>query len=120
MLKNPPPLVPSCLIAICEATGPCARDCVPPTTVWAVVKWPMFWMTPCETSSRVPITDSGTSTYRIVRTRSCQKLPRPEPLREMIPRIIAISTQIPTAAETKFSTVNPIIWLKYVSVVSPP
>ena len=26
-LKNPPPLVPSILIATCDATGPCATDC---------------------------------------------------------------------------------------------
>ncbi len=32
-LKKPPPLVPSCLIAICEATGPSASDCSKPWTV---------------------------------------------------------------------------------------
>ena len=51
---------------------------------------------------------------------SCQKFPRLLPLRAMIPRISAIRTTIPAAAETKFCTVIPIIWLKYVSVVSPP
>ena len=29
-LKKPPPLVPSCLMASCEATGPWAMTCVPP------------------------------------------------------------------------------------------
>ena len=33
-LKKPPPLVPSSLIASCEATGPWARICVPPLRVW--------------------------------------------------------------------------------------
>ena len=32
-LKKPPPLVPSSLIASCEATGPIAIDCVRPVIV---------------------------------------------------------------------------------------
>ncbi len=32
-LKNPPPLVPSSLIASCDATGPIAIVCVPPSSV---------------------------------------------------------------------------------------
>jgi hypothetical protein len=32
----------------------------------------------------------------------------------------ATATQMPTAAETKFCTARPAIWLKYVIVVSPP
>ena len=32
-LKKPPPLVPSCLIASCEATGPSASVCLPPSRV---------------------------------------------------------------------------------------
>ena len=32
-LKKPPPLVPSCLIAICEAPGPSASVCSWPVTV---------------------------------------------------------------------------------------
>ena len=28
-LKKPPPLVPNCLMASCDATGPCAMVCVP-------------------------------------------------------------------------------------------
>ena len=67
-----------------------------------------------------PTKEIGSSTYSSVRTRSCQKLPRLAPLRERMPRIIATSTAMPTAAETKFWTVRPAIWLKYVSVVSPP
>ena len=43
---------------------------------------------------------------------SCQKLPRPVPLRPMMPRISATATAMPTAAETKFCTVSPAIWLK--------
>ena len=51
---------------------------------------------------------------------SCQKLPRLELVRLMIPRISAATTAMPTAAETKFCTVSPAIWLKSLSVVSPP
>ena len=35
-LKKPPPLVPSILIASCEATGPWAMVCWPPSSVVAV------------------------------------------------------------------------------------
>ena len=36
-LKNPPPLVPTILMASWEATGPCAMVCVAPSTVVARV-----------------------------------------------------------------------------------
>ncbi len=36
-LKKPPPLVPSSLIASCEATGPSATTCLAPSTV--VTSW---------------------------------------------------------------------------------
>ena len=59
-LKKPPPLVPSTLMISCEATGPPApSDC---TTPW-------------EASTSAPTTEIGSSTYRIARVRSCQKLP---------------------------------------------
>ena len=34
-LKNPPPLVPSILMAICDATGPTAMVCLTPSRVVA-------------------------------------------------------------------------------------
>ena len=34
-LKKPPPLVPSILMASCEATGPTAMVCLPPSSVVA-------------------------------------------------------------------------------------
>ena len=52
--------------------------------------------------------------------RSCQKLPSEEPERAAKPRITAIATEMPTAAEMKFCTARPVIWEKYESVVSPP
>jgi hypothetical protein len=38
-LKKPPPLVPSILIAICEATGPCAIVCFAPGASAALAGW---------------------------------------------------------------------------------
>ena len=35
-LKKPPPLVPSCLMTSCEATGPSASVCSPPVSVGSV------------------------------------------------------------------------------------
>ena len=106
-LKKPPPLVPSSLMISCEATGPhCDSDC---TTPW-------------EASTSAPTIEIGSSTYSSARVRSCQKLPRPSApaRRAAMPRISAIATTMPTAAETKFCTARPAIWLKNESVVSPP
>ena len=36
-LKKPPPLVPSSLIASCDATGPCAMICFAPSSVATAV-----------------------------------------------------------------------------------
>ena len=52
--------------------------------------------------------------------RSTQKLPIVRwPARES-PRISATITAMPAAADTKFWTVSPTIWVKWLSVVSPP
>ena len=61
-LKKPPPLVPSCLMASCDATGPCAMVCVAPSTVRATVYGWKFWMTPCEQKTRAATTEIGMST----------------------------------------------------------
>jgi hypothetical protein len=37
-LKKPPPLVPSCLMTSCEATGPSGIVCVAPWSVWTVIE----------------------------------------------------------------------------------
>ncbi len=59
-----------------------------------------------------------------MRIRSCQKLPSDpvssRPRRAAMARISATTTTMPTAAERKFCTASPAIWLKYVIVVSPP
>ena len=61
-LKKPPPLVPSSLIASCEATGPWASVCVPPLSVCTRVEPPRFWITPWETRRSAPTTEIGTRT----------------------------------------------------------
>ena len=62
-LKKPPPLVPSCLIAICEAAGPCASICS------AALerrrrrrRASRFCGTPCQTSTSAPTIESGSRT----------------------------------------------------------
>ena len=61
-LKKPPPFVPSCLIAIWEATGPRAIVCLAPSSVVAVKAPPSVWSTPWETRIRATMIDSGNST----------------------------------------------------------
>ena len=58
-LKKPPPLVPSCLIEICEAAGPSASDCSPPVTVSKSIDPESVWITPCETRTRAPMNERG-------------------------------------------------------------
>ncbi len=43
----------------------------------------------------------------MLRIVSCQKLPSPPPSRPTMPRIMAMTTAMPTPAETKFWTVRP-------------
>ncbi len=112
-LKKPPPLVPSSLIASWEATGPIAIVCAPPLvrpdTCRYVAK---FWIDPWKISTSGDHDRHRQQDVEDVRIRSCQKFPSDLPLRPMIPRISAIATQMPTAAEAKFCTVSPAIWLK--------
>jgi hypothetical protein len=51
---------------------------------------------------------------------STQKLPSRSVDRRAKPRMTAMQTAMPTAADRKFCTAMPAIWLKYESVVSPP
>ena len=71
-----------------------------------------FWIAPWLISTIAARIESGSRMYRQVRITSCQKLPSDLPLRPTMPRIRAIATVIPTAADAKFWTVSPAIWLK--------
>ena len=74
-LKNPPPLVPSCLMAIWLATGPPGICWVEPATVWAVVKPWVFWMTPHASSTIATTNDERQQDAQRRAHRSTQKLP---------------------------------------------
>ncbi len=101
-LKNPPPLVPSILMITCEATGPTAMVWIAPSGVTAANEAAKVCTMPWPTSSSAPGTHSGSSTYRVARTRSVQKLPMPCASARAMPRATAMHAAMPTAAETKF------------------
>ena len=54
-----------------------------------------------------PTIDSGIRYRIVIRVRSTQKLPSRSVLDRMNPRIIAIATTMPTAADRKFCTARP-------------
>ena len=66
-----------------------------------------FWITPAASSAIAAIIDSGSSSRKVPRTRSTQKLPSVSERRAANPRTSAIATAMPTAAETKFCTASP-------------
>ena len=57
------------------------------------------------------MTDNGSSSRTVTRVRSTQKLPSRSVLYRMNPRISAIATTMPTAADMKFCTARPAIWV---------
>jgi len=93
-------------MAICDAAGPIASTCFAPSSVVTSRYELKFWMTPCDTSSSASTIESGNRIQRMQRVRSTQKLPRSVVLRRTKPRISTSTTTMPTAAETKFCTVN--------------
>ena len=117
-LKNPPPLVPNSLMISCEATGPCAMTCSFTTvvcglpaasgavTVWGSITAALsygrrFCTTPCDTSASAPTMQNGSSSHSEHRTRSTQKLPIVSLSFCAIPRMNAIASAMPVAAEAK-------------------
>ena len=56
--------------------------------------------------------DSGIRYRIVIRVRSTQKLPSLSVLDRMNPRISAIATTMPTAADRKFCTASPAIWAR--------
>jgi len=107
--KKPPPLVPSCLMAICAAAGPRAMTCSCPSSPVTVTAPSRVCGTPWVARNRPSATESGSSTQRTERVKSTQKLPRLVPLAETKPRITATATAMPVPALTKFCTVSPVI-----------
>ena len=112
-LKKPPPLVPSCLIATCEATGPSARV------------WPAAGERRAASSVAAEGLDHALGDedqgaddrerQQDVEQDADQVAPEVAERRAAAaakPRITAASTAMPTAAETKFWTASPAIWAK--------
>jgi hypothetical protein len=64
------------------------------------------------TKISAPMTDSGSSSRITARVRSTQKLPSRSVFDRVNPRIIAIATTSPTAADMKFCTARPDIWVR--------
>ena len=119
-LKNPPPLVPSSLMASWLATGPPGIVCCPPASV--LTTWvcrSKFWMVPPTIRMTAPTMEIGSRIRRVPRTRSTQKLPSSPVLRRARPRMKAIATAMPTAADTKFCTARPAICTRWPCVDSP-
>ena len=119
-LYGPPPFSPSSLIASWLAIGPPGIDWVTPCTVVAWVKPWRFCTTPWLASTIAITIASGSSTRIVPRVRSTQKLPIVAERRRTKPRISATATARPTAAETKFCTARPAIWVRWLIVSSPP
>ena len=138
-LKKPPPFVPSCLMAICEAAGPSASTCsVSSTSVCGcplssrrlavrsghrLVVLEQLDDAPCVRPERLDdaLRDERPARARATaaagcraccgsgRPRSCRSCP---PMRRAKPRISATSTAMPVAADTKFCTVRPSICVR--------
>ncbi len=108
-LKKPPPLLPSSLMTSWEATGPPTIVCWPPISVLIVWVRLKLSITPAAVRMIAPITEIGSSSRTVPRVMSTQKLPSRSVRLRMNPRISAIATAMPTAAERKFCTARPAI-----------
>ncbi len=119
-LKNPPPLVPSCLMTSCEATGPRGMTWLTPFSASCTVTGPAsVCSAPCAMNTTAATNAIGSSTYRFARTKSTQKFPIVLLPRRENPRISATATAMPTAALRKFCTARSPICDRYDIVVSP-
>ena len=114
----PPPLVPSCLIASCEAAGASAivdgRPSGPTTSTPAR----RLMTTPRATSTTAATAAIGSRMRVQPRTMSTQALPSRSVRLRTNPRTRATATAMPTAAETKFWTVRPAVATAWPMVVS--
>ena len=111
--------MPISLIASWLATGPPGIDWVWWVTVWTWVKPWRFWTMPSPTKTMAKTNASGRRIRTVVRVRSTQKFPMVRWRRRTRPRIRATTTAIPTAADAKFCTASPSIWVRWLIVDSP-
>jgi hypothetical protein len=117
-LKIPPPLVPSSLIASWEPAGASGRVCAAPSTPVTSTPERSDITTPVATSTIANTNEIGSRMRTTPRVRSTQKLPSRSVPERTNPRISAIATAMPTAAETTFCTVSPAICTVWPSTVS--
>ena len=116
--RTPPPLVPRSLSASWEATGAVEICCAVPSRAVTATPPDSDWIMPWVRNSAAKIRPRGSNTRTTARVRSTQKLPITLLRTRQNPRTTATATAIPTAAETKFCTVSPIIWVRLVRVCS--
>ena len=101
------------------ATGPPGTTWEPPVNVVTSVPADRFCTMPAATNTIVPSTAIGSSTRTTSRVRSTQKFPSWSVRLRASPRISATATAMPTAADRKFCTARPAIWVRCVIVDSP-
>jgi len=71
-----------------------------------------FWIAPCDTSASEYTMQMGASTHSVPRVRSTQKLPSVLLSRREMPRMNAIASAMPVAADQKLCVANPNIWVR--------
>ncbi len=71
-----------------------------------------FCTTPCDTSASAPTMQNGSSTQSEQRTRSTQKLPIVSFSFCAMPRMKAMASAMPVAADTKLWYASPAIWVR--------
>ena len=71
-----------------------------------------LWTTPWVVKNIAKTIDRGNSIYNVDLVKSTQKLPKFLVFVFINPLIKTISTHIPTAADKKFCTVSPSIWVR--------
>ena len=118
-LKGPPPLVPSCLIASWEADRAAGDALGWPATVVTMWVACRFCSAPWAIRTTAATTAIGRRTRTTIRVRSTQKFPRVFDCLRTSPRMRATATAMPTAADTKFCTASPAIWVNWDMVSSP-
>ncbi len=106
-------------MASCDATGPPVSVWLPPTSVVTSVPDDRFWMAPNAIRATAATTEMGSRMRTTQRTRSTQKLPTRSVFERVKPRMTAITTAMPTAADTKFCTARPAICVRWPIVASP-
>ena len=119
-LTMPPPLVPSSLMASWLAIGP-PVDGLRRALHGGHVDRARGGLHDAQGDSTMARTSASGSRTRVTpRVRSTQKLPMVPARSRVKPRTRATATAMPTAAETKFCTVSPAIWTRWLIVDSPP